>query len=213
MTKPEMKTVGKEERMKRKMFWILVLTAGLIVLWILYSLNQSGGKVGEKHISRGRFSKKTIQSDTITKFEYTRGMEYDFLAERTEEGTVHVKIITMEPYDLHADPAIDYESTDLSLLTNLEKVIREHELIRENGYTVVVDGLPPGYGERLKVEYDTGEELFTRSNESYLFSDEIADGFSKAFQDHARANGHPFEEHRNAEEEWEDDGEEEEFEP
>lgn len=199
--------------MKRKMFWILVLTAGLIVLWILYSLNQSGGKVGEKHISRGRFSKKTIQSDTITKFEYTRGMEYDFLAERTEEGTVHVKIITMEPYDLHADPAIDYESTDLSLLTNLEKVIREHELIRENGYTVVVDGLPPGYGERLKVEYDTGEELFTRSNESYLFSDEIADGFSKAFQDHARANGHPFEEHRNAEEEWEDDGEEEEFEP
>lgn len=198
--------------MKRKMFWILALTAGLIVLWILYSLNQSGGKVGERHISRGRFSKKTIQSDTITKFEYTRGMEYDFLAERTEEGTVHVKIITMEPYDLHADPAIDYESTDLSLLTNLEKVIREHELIRENGYTVVVDGLPPGYGERLKVEYDTGEELFTRSNESYLFSDEIADGFSKAFQDHARANGHPFEEHRNAEEEWEDDGEED-FEP
>lgn len=199
--------------MKRKMFWILALTAGLIVLWILYSLNQSGGKVGEKHISRGHFSKKTIQSDTITKFEYTRGMEYDFLAERTEEGTVHVKIITMEPYDLHADPAIDYESTDLSLLTNLEKVIQEHELIRENGYTVVVDGLPPGYGERLKVEYDTGEELFTRSNESYLFSDEIADGFSKAFQDHARAHGHPFEEYRNAEEEWEDDGEEEEFEP
>ena len=183
------------------------------MLWILYSLNQSGGKVGERHISRGHFSKKTIQSDTITKFEYTRGMEYDFLAERTEEGTVHVKIITMEPYDLHADPAIDYESTDLSLLTNLEKVIREHELIRENGYTVVVDGLPPGYGERLKVEYDTGEELFTRSNESYLFSDEIADGFSKAFQDHARAHGYPFEEHRNAEGEWEDDGEEEEFEP
>ena len=199
--------------MKRKMLWILVLVAGLIALWILYSLNQSGGKVGERHISRGRLAKKTIQSDTITKFEYTRGMEYDFLAERTEEGTVHVKIITMEPYDLHADPAIDYESTDLSLLTNLEKVIREHELIRENGYTVVVDGLPPGYGERLKVEYDTGEELFTRSNESYLFSDEIADGFSKAFQDHARAHGYPFEEHRNAEEEWEDDGEEEEFEP
>lgn len=207
-----MKTDGKEERMKRKMLWILVLVAGLIALWILYSLNQGGGKVGERHISRGCLAKKTIQSDTITKFEYTRGMEYDFLAERTEEGTVHVKIITMEPYDLHADPAIDYESTDLSLLTNLEKVIREHELSRENGYTVVVDGLPPGYGERLKVEYDTGEELFTRSNESYLFSDEIADAFSKAFRDHARAHGFAFEEHRNAEEEWKDDGEED-FEP
>lgn len=199
--------------MKRKMLWILVLVTGLIALWILYPLNQGGGKVGEKHISRGRLAKKTIQSDTITKFEYTRGMEYDFLAERTEEGTVHVKIIAMEPYDLHADQEINYESTDFSLLTNLEKVIREHELSRENGYTVVVDGLPPGYGERLKVEYDTGEELFTRSNESYLFSDEIADAFSKAFRDHARAHGFTFEEpHEDSEEEWEADGEED-FEP
>lgn len=196
------------------MLWILISVAALIVLWILYSLNQDGGKVGEKHVSSGRLAKKTIQSDTITRFEYTRGEDYDFLAERTEGGTVHVKINTMEPYELQADQEIDYESADLSLLTNLEKIIREHELSQQNGYTVVVDGLPPGYGERLKVEYDTGEELFTRSNGSYLFSEEIAKEFCRVFQDDAQAHGFSLEEHpEDAEEEWEDDGEEEGLEP
>lgn len=207
---------GKEGRMKRKALWILVLMAGVIAFGILYSLYQggAGGKVGERHVSRGHLSKKTIRSDTITRFEYTRGMEYDFLAERTEAGTVHVKIGVMEPYETQANRAIDYESMDLSLLTKLEKVIREHELSQKNGYTVVVDGLPPGYGERLKVEYDTGEELFTRSNESYILSDEIAEAFSQAFQNHAQAHGFAFEEpHEDPEEEWEDDGSEEESEP
>lgn len=201
--------------MKRKALWILVLVAGVIALGILYFSYQgdAGGKVGERHVSRGRLSKKTIQSDTIIRFEYTRGTYCDFLAERTEKGTVHVKIGMMEPYEAQVKRAIDYESTDLSLLTNLEKVIREHKLSRENGCTVVVDGLPPGYGERLKVEYDTGEELFTHSNEAYIFSDEIADAFCRTFQDHAKAHGFALEEHRDAEEEWEDDGSEGESEP
>lgn len=214
MAKQKIAMDGKEEHMKRKVLWMLALVAGLIVLWILYSLTRSGGKVGEKNVSSGRLAKKTIQSDTITKFEYTRGMEYDFLAERTEAGTVHVTINRTEPNEMQANRVIDYESTDLFLLTKLEKVIRQHELSQKNGYTVVVDGLPPGYGERLKVKYDTGEELFTRSNESYIFSDEIAEAFCQAFQNHAHAHGFGFEEpHEDPEEEWEDDGSEEESEP
>lgn len=197
----EISSGRKGGRMKRKAFWILTLVVCAIALWIFYSLHQGGGKVGERHVSRGRLSAKTIRSDTITSFEYTRGMAYDFLAERTEDGTLHVKIDLMEPYEMQANRKVDYESTDLSLLTNLEKVIREHGLSQKNGDTVVVDGLPLGYGERLKVKYDTGEELFTRSNESYIFSDEIADAFCQFFKDHAQAHGFSFQEHHEEAEE------------
>lgn len=56
---------------------------------------------------------------------------------------------------------------DEALLSALQEIIDEYELVKENGLYEVTAGLPPEYQERtLRVEYASGESLcFTTNNE------------------------------------------------
>ena len=52
-----------------------------------------------------------------------------------------------------------------SFMECLQRIIEEHNLAKNNGVCVKVNGLPDMYGAKLMVDYASGERIYTSNNQ------------------------------------------------
>ena len=57
-----------------------------------------------------------------------------------------------------------------SFMECLQRIIEEHNLAKNNGVCVEVKGLPDMYGAKLRVDYASGERIYTSNNQDNFLS-------------------------------------------
>ena len=57
-----------------------------------------------------------------------------------------------------------------SFMERLQRIIEEHNLAKNNGVCVEVKGLPDMYGAKLRVDYASGEGIYTSNNQDNFLS-------------------------------------------
>lgn len=57
-----------------------------------------------------------------------------------------------------------------SFMECLQRIIEEHNLAKNNGVCVEVKGLPDMYGAKLRVDYESGERIYTSNNQDNFLS-------------------------------------------
>ena len=57
-----------------------------------------------------------------------------------------------------------------SFMERLQRIIEEHNLGKNNGVCVEVKGLPDMYGAKLRVDYASGERIYTSNNQDNFLS-------------------------------------------
>ena len=57
-----------------------------------------------------------------------------------------------------------------SFMERLQRIIEEHNLAKDNGVCVEVKGLPDMYGAKLRVDYASGERIYTSNNQDNFLS-------------------------------------------
>ena len=173
---------------KRKIFILIGIIIIAAIVYNAYDNYIRSIMPGGMRVSKGRFAPKHIKSDDITKFYYIREDSFELKAEVADEK-VHVVINTGDLSDgMSMETIADYESDDLTILSELQKIIRDHEIYKSNGYEKYVNGLPYGYGEQISVEYKTGEKINISSNDSKIFPEEVSEEFFKVFEKHMKDN-------------------------
>ena len=55
-------------------------------------------------------------------------------------------------------------------MERLQRIIEEHNLAKNNGVCVEVKGLPDMYGAKLRVDYASGERIYTSNNQDNFLS-------------------------------------------
>ncbi len=61
-------------------------------------------------------------------------------------------------------------ASDSSFMTELQEIVSKHELVRHNGYTHTVSGLPHMYGAKLDIRYASGESIYAYNNQDCFLS-------------------------------------------
>jgi uncharacterized protein YxjI len=87
---------------------------------------------------------------------------------------------------------IKLETDDYSIFNDLQEVVDKYEISRGNGYCVHVDGLPSGIGDRVHIEYESGEKIYKVSNQSLTISFDAADAIYDTFLKYVRKHGCDF---------------------
>jgi len=93
---------------------------------------------------------------------------YTFEAERKDERV----LCRYEWYG--SDSGKHTFETDPSILDDLQKIVAGYDLAQYNGYCRSVSGLPDMYGDRLSVEYESGEQIYASDNESGFLPLDVA---------------------------------------
>ncbi len=88
--------------------------------------------------------------------------------------------------------SLKYYTDNMFLLSKLNKIIKDYNLAKRNGYSCTVDGLPGGCGDSIRAEYASGEKLYMYSNQSCTVHFEAAKLIYDAFHEDALKNGFDF---------------------
>ena len=146
---------------------------------------------GGRHESFMEGYSEEIKSKDIIKFEYS-GIEAYVDAEVEENKLL---VVARGGYSSNRDGKyfkIRLETDDFSLLKDLQDVIDKHSISRGNGHCVHVDGLPSGIGDRVSVEYKSGEKIYKESNQSLTISFDAADAIYDTFKKYVQKHGLDF---------------------
>ena len=146
---------------------------------------------GGRHESQLEGYSDDIKSKDIIKFEYA-GTEAYVYAEIEDDKLL---VVARGGDSTHRNGKyfkIRLETEDFSLLKDLQKVVDKHSISRANGHCVHVDGLPSGIGDRLSVEYKSGEKIYKESNQSLTISFDAADAIYDTFKKYVQKHGLDF---------------------
>ena len=69
-----------------------------------------------------------------------------------------------------------------SFMECLQRIIEEHNLAKNNGVCVKVNGLPDMYGAKLKVDYASGERIYTSNNQDNFLSVNVMKAMLRLFR-------------------------------
>ena len=147
-----------------------------------------GGVVTDK-ILEGYNEK--IESQDITLFQYDNG---DFhLKANLEDNKLHIEARGGNGRERDGTYfKLDYITDDTKLMQELNKIIVENEISKNNGYAHEVAGLPAGLGDTITVEYLSGEKIFKYSNQFPTVPEEVGLKFYEAFHKNALENDYDF---------------------
>lgn len=130
---------------------------------------------------------ENINSDNIVSFEYVCG-SYSLKC-KLENDKLHV--MCSGGYSNQRDGKyfkVDFTTLDISILKDLNKIIKEHEISKNNGYVHETAGLPSGLGDTIDVLYDSDEKIYKSSNQSTNVSEEVGLEFYKLFHKLTKKN-------------------------
>lgn len=137
---------------------------------------------------------KVIDSKELVSFKYEGGMlgyqVCHFSLVRKENGA----LCSGWGWEHWGDPN-DFEfefMAELSTLDALQAVIDEHDLARYNGISITVNGLPPYGGERLFVNYASGENISAYDNNFHFMYEDARLSLFKFFHALAEDAGYNF---------------------
>lgn len=69
-----------------------------------------------------------------------------------------------------------------SFMECLQRIIEEHNLAKNNGVCVKVNGLPDMYGAKLMVDYASGERIYTSNNQDNFLSVNVMKAMLRLFR-------------------------------
>ena len=69
-----------------------------------------------------------------------------------------------------------------SFMERLQRIIEEHNLAKNNGVCVKVNGLPDMYGAKLRVDYASGERIYTSNNQDNFLSVSAMEAMLRLFR-------------------------------
>lgn len=146
---------------------------------------------GQSHTSKEEGCPEKIESKEIIFFNYI-GSNYGLTAKIEEDK---LRVIASGGNINRRDGTrfqINLLSDDLSLLEELQTIIEENDVVRNNGYCHYVDGLPGGIGDSIDVKYESGEKLYKTSNQTPVVGSEVGQKFYNVFLDYVRRHGLDF---------------------
>jgi len=135
--------------------------------------------------------KDKIESDNIVDFIYMCG-EYSLTCHLTD-STLHVT--SNGGNHMERDGSyfgLKYDTDKLDILKELNRIIKDNDVSKENGFYHNTAGLPPGIGDSIEVTYDSGERIYKISNQFPVVGEEIGKLFYDEFHKLAIDNGFDF---------------------
>ncbi len=147
---------------------------------------------GGRHESQIEGLNEEIQSKNIVSFSYT-GTDF-YVGAKREKNKVKIICNGGGKYNRRDGSlfSIVYETEDDSIFPLLQQVIDENHETRGNGHCVHVDGLPGGIGDRLEVEYESGEKIYKSSNQFQTVMFESSKKFYELFHEFVLKEGYDF---------------------
>jgi len=180
------------------------LMTGLILAFIIVFIGLIGGCVAV----RIRNSRMVVDGGVVKNWRlkgYNEEIKSNKIVSFSYEGSGFKVSCELKNNNLHilstgnyinekddSDFSIEYNTEDLSFLDKLQEIVKEYNISLNNGYEYEVAGLPPGYGDKISVIYDSGEKIWKYSNQTNTIKTEAIDAIYNAFYDLAKANGHDF---------------------
>ena len=70
---------------------------------------------------------------------------------------------------------------DAAFFASLQQLVAKYDFARYNGKFYTVSGLPPDYGARLDVRYESGESIQSSNNQSCFLSEEAMEALAELF--------------------------------
>ena len=131
---------------------------------------------GGTHIKRNENLPKTIQSTEITNFEVEFSLTcfidsndpdkdwngHFLLSCKLQDGKVCCRYCHTKRYEGNLDFTFEAQP---DFLTELEKIVREEDIAKFNGYSSITSGLPDMFGSSVSVDYASGEYIYTCDNQ------------------------------------------------
>lgn len=140
-----------------------------------------------------------IKSTDITAFSLRvdAGYEYEYgytlKCEKERDDSLHVEAEGGNPYERDGSAfSLDYYTNDLTLLSELQKIVEKYELSKDNGHVGHTAGLPECGGQTLSVDYVSGEGIYRSENSGPILDREASDAIYDAFLASAQEEGLDF---------------------
>lgn len=147
---------------------------------------------GVKKESKLEGYSEKINSKNIISFVYNNP-KYYMGCELNNKGEVHV---ISRGGDISARDGsafkLDYITNDKEFLNDLQNIVDIYGISNNNGDTLMVSGLPDGYGDMIMVSYDSGEKIYKHSNQCFMISNEAMEAIYSVFHKLAINNGYDF---------------------
>lgn len=70
---------------------------------------------------------------------------------------------------------------DAAFFAALQQLVAKYDLAQYNGKSYTVSGLPPDYGAKLNIQYESGESIYASNNQSCFLSVEAMEAFADLF--------------------------------
>ena len=87
---------------------------------------------------------------------------------------------------------VKLENEDLSILKELQEVVDKYQISKDNGHCVHVDGLPPGIGDLIDIEYASGEKIYKENNQCPTVAPDAAFAIYDVFHKFVQKYGYDF---------------------
>lgn len=179
--------------MMRKMIWLIFGVLFTTVLLMGCSKSQPKNTADEEggvRIDTSYDAPKEIQSTDIIHFY----CEFSNLTMMNEETFLENKVYELEALLKDGKVQCEYETyaggegsketfeAEARFLKEIQKIIKNHNLIQHNGYSYRVSGLPDQFGAVLQVEYESGEKIYASDNQSNFLSVAVMEDLDELFR-------------------------------
>lgn len=177
----------------RRMIWLIIIA--LIAMAIFVGCQKTSEQDtddidGGVRINNNYDAPKKIESTEIKSFycefsNLTMMNEDTFLKNRVYQLEACLKDgIVQGSYKIYGSGESQEEifEAETDFLTDVQKIIEEHNLVENNGLSYMVSGLPEQFGAVLEVEYESGECIYASHNQDNFLSIEAMEALDLLFR-------------------------------
>lgn len=75
-----------------------------------------------------------------------------------------------------------YFAKEPEFMNDLQKIVKNHNLVQHNGLSYRVSGLPDRFGAVLEVEYESGERIYASNNQDNYLSIAAMEALKELFR-------------------------------
>ena len=177
----------------KRMIWLIIIA--LIAMAIFVGCQKTSEQDtddidGGVRINNNYDAPKKIESTEIKSFycefsNLTMMNEDTFLKNRVYQLEACLKDgIVQGSYKIYGSGESQEEifEAETDFLTDVQKIIEEHNLVENNGLSYMVSGLPEQFGAVLEVEYESGECIYASHNQDNFLSIEAMEALDLLFR-------------------------------
>ena len=177
----------------KRMIWLIIIALIAMVIFVgcqKTSEQDTDDIDGGVRINNNYDAPKKIESTEIKSFycefsNLTMMNEDTFLKNRVYQLEACLKDgIVQGSYKIYGSGESQEEifEAETDFLTDVQKIIEEHNLAENNGLSYMVSGLPEQFGAVLEVEYESGERIYASHNQDNFLSIEVMEALDLLFR-------------------------------